>query len=357
MKILDRYISRTVLSTILLVTLVLIGFQVFILFVNELDDLGRGQYHLSTALPVVLLQVPGEVYLFFPVACLIGVLIGLGQLASNRELVVMQTAGISVRRIAWSVMRAAILLILLVTALGELFSPQLLQLANEKRWAAISNGQAMQTNQGVWFKHQNDFIVIENSTSDRILKQVHQFHFDDNQQLLYARKIAKIQRDTTTQKWEAFNIEESAFEKDYVKTRTIERMDWLIPMDMVSLRFSKDMPDELSFLELRAYVKSKTPSSLFYQHKLAYWQRLLQPLATAVMMMLAIPFIFGPLRSSTMGAKLLMGVAVGFGFYLIGRFFGPLAEILRWPPELAASLPTGVFALLGMYWMGRVRFK
>jgi lipopolysaccharide export system permease protein len=73
------------------------------------------------------------------------------------------------------------------------------------------------------------------------------------------------------------------------------------------------------------------------------------------MMVLAIPFVFGPLRSSTMGAKLLLGASVGFGFHLANRFFGPLADVLHWPPELAAILPTSVFALIGLYWMGRVR--
>jgi lipopolysaccharide export system permease protein len=56
-----------------------------------------------------------------------------------------------------------------------------------------------------------------------------------------------------------------------------------------------------------------------------------------------------------MGAKLLLGAGVGFGFHLMNRFFGPLADVLHWPPELAAILPTAVFALIALYWMGRVR--
>ena len=72
------------------------------------------------------------------------------------------------------------------------------------------------------------------------------------------------------------------------------------------------------------------------------------------MMMIAIPFIFGPLRSSTMGSKLLAGAAVGFGFNILNRFFGPLSHVYQWPPFLAAIIPTCIFALLGVYLMRRM---
>ena len=94
-------------------------------------------------------------------------------------------------------------------------------------------------------------------------------------------------------------------------------------------------------------------SALNYQ--LAYWQRIIQPFTTVVMMILAIPFIFGPLRSSTMGSKLLAGATVGFGFHIINRFFGPFSQVLQWPPIIAALGPTLLFAGIGIFLMRRVR--
>lgn len=49
MKILDRYIAKTVLSSIGLVTLMLVGLQIFILFVGEIGDLGRADYGIVQA--------------------------------------------------------------------------------------------------------------------------------------------------------------------------------------------------------------------------------------------------------------------------------------------------------------------
>jgi len=86
-----------------------------------------------------------------------------------------------------------------------------------------------------------------------------------------------------------------------------------------------------------------------------FWQRLFQPLATLVMICLAVPFIFGPLRTGTMGLRILSGVIVGFGFYILNQFFGPFSMVYQFPPLLAAGLPTLLFATLGvgLLWSSR----
>jgi len=355
MNRLDRYIAKTVLSAVMLVTLMLIGFQIFLLFINELDDIGRGSYHIQDVFQVIALQLPGEVYLFFPVACLIGALMGLGSLANHSELVVMQASGLSIKRITWAVLKASVLVIIFVACLGELFAPTLLAEANAKRWRAISGGETMHTEKGVWFKHDNDFLVIEEVQGDSKLKNVTQFHFDDTHKLAFTRRIEQLDLNPESKAWQASNVKQTEFMDKQLKTQYMEVMPWDIPLDTVALKTSQKEPDELTFLALRAYVKSPHPSGLFFKYKLTYFQRMMQPFTTVVMMMLAIPFIFGPLRSSTMGAKLLLGIGTGFGFYLFTRFFGPLAQILHWPPEVAAMLPTLLFACVGLVWMGRVK--
>ena len=73
------------------------------------------------------------------------------------------------------------------------------------------------------------------------------------------------------------------------------------------------------------------------------------------MMLLAIPFIFGPLREVSMGVRMVSGVAVGFCFYLLNQFFGPISLVYQFSPILAALLPTLVFAGVGGLLMWRVR--
>ena len=143
MKLLDRYIAKSVLSAIGLVTLMLVGLQIFILFVHELGDIGKGNYGIGQAAIFVLLQMPYQVYLFFPMASLLGCLIGLGVMANHRELVVMRAAGMSIWQITLAVLKAALLVIIMVTAIGETIIPKFAYVANDQKMQALSGGQAL----------------------------------------------------------------------------------------------------------------------------------------------------------------------------------------------------------------------
>lgn len=354
MKLLDRYIAKAVLSAIGLVTLMLAGLQIFILLVNQLDDLGRGDFGLLQAAFFVLLQMPYQVYLFFPLACLLGSLVGLGILANHRELIVMRAAGVSIARITLAVLKAALIVIVVATLTGETVVPYMAHIANDQKMQTLSGGQALRTARGVWLRHKNDFITAGAILADDSLENVFQFRFDDQHTMRMARHIAHLVYDNN--QWQATDIEETLITDNGTQTRKIDTMLWDVNVKPAILGASTNDPDEMSLYQLRQYVRAQKKShqsALSYQ--IAYWQRLFQPVTTVVMMLLAIPFIFGPLRSSTMGSKLLAGATVGFGFHIINRFFGPLSQVMQWSPIWAAIAPAFLFAILGVFLMRRMR--
>lgn len=354
MKILDRYIIKIIWMSIGLVTLMLAGLQIFILFVNQLDDLGRNDYGIWQALIYVLLQMPYHVYLFFPMASLLGSLIGLGILANHRELIVMRSAGFSIYQITLSVLKAALLLIVIVTILGETLVPKLARMANDERMQALSGGQALRTARGVWLRYQNDFITIGTVMPGNILQNVVQFHFDPQHHMKFARKLEQVSFSNGS--WQAKNIEETHFNDEQTSTQKMAAMRWDVDIKPAILSVSANEPDEMSLHELNQYLRiQKSTHQSASNYQLAFWQRIFQPFSTVVMMILAIPFVFGPLRSSTMSSKLLAGATVGFSFHIINRFFGPVSQVLQWPPLFAAAAPTLIFALLGLYLMRRVK--
>lgn len=354
MKLVDRYIAKTVLAAIALVTLMLAGLQIFILLVNQLDDLGRGDFGIWQTALFVLLQMPYQVYLFFPMASLMACLIGLGILANNRELVVMRAAGMSIAQITLAVLKVALVVIILVTLVGETIVPKLAHFANDQKTQALSGGQALRTAQGAWLRYHNDFITIGNVVSDTSLQDVYQFRFDASHHMRLARKIKHIE--FADNAWYAYDVSETLIDSNKTQAKHYKIVTWDVAVKPKLLNLTRSEPDELTFSELRHYLREqKNNHQTASNYQLAYWQRLVQPLTTVVMMILAIPFIFGPLRSSTMGAKLLAGITVGFGFHIINRFFGPVSQVFQWPPLLAAVGPTLVFALLGIWLMRRVK--
>lgn len=354
MKLLDRYIAKTIFKAISLVTLMLIGMQLFILFVNQLDDIGKGDYGILQAASYIMMQMPYQVYLFFPLASLLGGLIGLGMMGQHRELIVMRAAGMSIAQVTWAVLKIAFLLIILVTLVGETIVPKLAQWGNDKRMQHLQGSKVLRTTYGIWLRNKNDFIAVNVIFQDNSLQDVYQFHFDSQHQLRFTRQIEKLIFQDSG--WRAFNVLETRIGKTGTKTYHFPEMRWELPIKLDVLRVSSHELEEMTLSELKHYVRAQKQNhqnALNYQ--LAFLQRLLQPLTTLVMMMLAIPFVFGPLRSSTMGLKVLTGTAVGFAFHILNRFLGPLSQVLQWPVEITAIGPSCLFAFLGFYLMQRAK--
>lgn len=193
MRLIDKYVTKTILSSIFLVLLMLTGLQLFILFVNQLGDLGKGDFGIGQAVKFILLGMPYQVYLFFPMASLLGCLIGLGMMANHRELVVMRAAGMSIAQVTGVVLRIALVLIVVMTLLGELLLPKLVLWANEQKIQALNAGDTLRTAKGVWLRHRRDFIAIGAiSPNGSELTQVNQFHFNRAHRIEFIRQIQHV---------------------------------------------------------------------------------------------------------------------------------------------------------------------
>ena len=79
----------------------------------------------------------------------------------------------------------------------------------------------------------------------------------------------------------------------------------------------------------------------------------MQPLTVAVMLLVALSFIFGPLRSVSMGARIMMGVFTGILFFISNEVLGSLSLVYQLPPMLGAMMPSMLFVGLAWYFMSK----
>lgn len=113
-------------------------------------------------------------------------------------------------------------------------------------------------------------------------------------------------------------------------------------------------PESLSIQGLMGYldylrINSQDPS----RYELALWRKLMQPVTVAVMMLVALSFVFGPLRSVTMGARVLLGVVAGFSFYICNEIFGPMTMVYQLPAFIGAGAPALLFAGAAVFYIRR----
>ena len=342
-RILDLYIARTLLGTITVTLSVLIGLSALIKFVEQLRKLGEGNYDMTVAGLYVLLSLPRDLEQFFPMATLLGGLIGMGLLASNSELVIMQAAGLSRWNIINSAMKSAIVMILFVMAVGEWVTPFSESKAKEIRTEAISGGSLFSSDELTWAKDGEHFVSIGQVVTRESLREISIFDFNKDltlNTLTYAKE-GNYDGDV----WWLQGVSVTHFSDKEITIDDVAKQQWNSTLTPDKLGIVAIKPEALSIQGLYDYVQYRQGNGQdSSRYELAFWRKLLQPVSIAVMLLMALSFIFGPLRSVTMGARVIMGVLTGFGFFITNEVFGPLSLVYSLPPIAGAILPSLLFA-------------
>lgn len=198
--VLDRYIGKTIFTTIMMTLFMLVSLSGIIKFVDQLKKAGQGSYDALGAGMYTLLSVPKDVQIFFPMAALLGVA-GPGMLAQRSELVVMQASGFTRMQVALSVMKTAIPLVLLTMAIGEWVAPQGEQMARNYRAQAMYGGSLLSTQQGLWAKDGQNFVYIERVKGDDELGGVSIYAFNNDRRLQSVRYAASAKFDANNKLW------------------------------------------------------------------------------------------------------------------------------------------------------------
>ncbi|KGD76661.1 lipopolysaccharide ABC transporter permease [Tatumella morbirosei] len=349
--VLDRYIGKTIFNTIMATLFMLVSLSGIIKFVEQLRKTGQGAYTALDAGYFTLLSVPSDLELFFPMAALLGALLGLGNLAQRSELVVMQAAGFTRLQIALSVMKTAIPLVLLSMAIGEFVAPQGDQMAHNYRAQQMLGGSLLSTQGGLWAKDGNNFIFIEHIQSQNQLKGVSIYQFNDQRRLVDVRFAATADWDSKQHEWNLVQVDESDLSnpQQITGSQSVGGV-WKTSLTPEKLNVVALDPDSLSIRGLDDYIKYlKQSGQKAGRYQLNLWSKVVQPLSVAVMMLMALSFIFGPLRSVSMGMRVVTGISFGFLFYVLDQIFGPLSLVYGLPPFLGAVLPSAAFFFISFY--------
>jgi lipopolysaccharide export system permease protein len=357
-RLLNGYIFRTTVASIIVVLLVITALDILAKLIDELGHLSNS-YHFSEALLYVALAIPASIYKYMPFAGLVGALVGLGSLASTSELVVMRAAGVSLLRITWSVIKPALWFILLMLFFAEYVIPVSDQYSENRR-ASLLEGKnnALSSVGGLWNREGNEFMHFNSVQSNGKLSGVTRYRYDDNNQLLSA-SFAEFAFYINKQ-WQEEKVMETTFlrEADQQKiiTQQYPSRIWQTELSPDLLTILIQDTDSLAMTKLYEYAGYLEKQSLNNdKYLLAYWGKVLQPLVIISLVLVAVSFIFGPLREVTMGYRIFTGVVVGIVFQLTQKLLGPASILYGIPPLLAVLLPIMVCFVIGLILLARTR--
>ena len=352
MKILDRYLGSAVIGGTLLTLAVLLPLIAFFLLADEVDDLGES-YTLANALAVASLGLPRYAYHLFPIATLIGALVGLGALASHSELVAMRATGMSIARILYAALKAGVVLAVLAWVLGELVTPEAEQTAVQWRNDLKSGQVTLRTSRGLWARDEGAYISIGEIQPGARLSDISIYEVDAERRLVQATHAdSAVYVDG---QWMLEGISRSRISDEGVEAQPLGSAAWSSLLNPALLRLVVVEPQALPVWDLVRYVQyMRTNGQDPGKYETEMWTKLVHPFLILTMILLSIPILFGSARSTGLGMRLFLGVILGLAYYLVSRAFFFLAVHFGLGAWLASTLPVALFALGGVWVLRRV---
>lgn len=347
----NRYIGKVVVSAIAMVLLVVLPLDFIGRMIDDMDKL-RADYNVYELFIYVLWGLPQSLYDFMPFAVLIGCLIGLGVLANASELVVIRAAGVSVARIVWMVLKPVLVFVFLGILLGEYIIPYADQISESRRALAMGKKQTSQSGEGIWHRENNDFMHFNVVLPNGKIYGVTRYQFDNEYHLIEA-SFAE-QANFSNGRWQEESVTVTHFTPEKTTSDTITIRDWETALSPNVLNILALPPETLSIASLYTYSNYLDEKNLHKRkYTLVFWQKVLQPLATVSLVLIAISFVFGPLREVSMGQKIFTGVVFGIVFRLIQNLLGPSSIVFNFSPLLAVLAPIVLCFFLGVYLLRR----
>jgi lipopolysaccharide export system permease protein len=347
-KIIDRYLGRNTLQGFLLVLSLLVVLLSFMELLIQIKDIGKGSFQMPDAFSFVVLTIPKRIVDLMPVAALLGSIVALGLLADHQELTAMQAAGVSVQRIAFSVLGTSVVIMLTAIIMAEFVAPPLDQTARIQRSRAIYGKAMIMSKEGFWVRHGSAFVHVGRSLSPERAANIEVYELDESGRLRQFISAAEAVIHGG-QDWELRGIQAKTFSADAVSAPSMNEYrltSFLTPGQVALLQLP---PDSLSLSDLWNYIRSldeRAQNSKAYA--LAFWQKTCLPLTTGVMVLLSLTFIFGSTRTRNASQRIFAGMLTGVVFQLATQIFGHLGLLLNIPPLLTTLAPVGFILILSL---------
>jgi len=354
MNILDRYLWKATLYGLLMAWFALVTLDLFFSFIYETGKT-NALYTTSHAIVYLIYTIPGRFYEYFPTAILIGTLLGLGNLAAKSEFIAMRAAGISIRKIVFSIVKLGLILAIFIFIMGEWLVPAADLHARNFKAHLKNKNITLVGGAGLWVKEKNTIFHIGKVIKKEQLSDISIYNFKDDYSGLISLKTVKS-ANLVENSWHLHGVNTSIFKETSVKKQYMETLIDKHFLDPQIVDIATVKAEQLSTNALKKIIQLQQESHLKTdKYELIYWKRFSVPLSALVMLILAMPFLFSSNRGGGAGQRVFIGIIVGIVFYLANRSVNELGTVYGFSPFASAFFPSLLFLAIGLLAINRIR--
>jgi len=293
------------------------------------------------------LRLPQLVQTFLPFAVLLGTLITLATLNQNSEVVSMKAAGIS----AHQIIAPLILASMAMAAFSFAFNERIVTRATQtlSGWEQVGYGKVPRDSgvrPNIWVRFGDDLVLareVRATGAAPVLGNV--TIYDRRNETL--KSVVSARR--AVRAGDGWRLEDgSTFDVDTGRTARFATLPWGRGLDPQQFTLAKVDADEEDFTSLKhAIAELKSAGRDTDELESGLWHKLSGPLSVILMPLLAAVAAFGLARSGQVFVRAVIGMALGFAYFVADNFSMAMGSYGAYPPLAAAWAPFLLFLLIG----------
>jgi lipopolysaccharide export system permease protein len=349
-RTLTWYLGKTFAVRILAVLVMLVLVLMMLDLLSRTGDIlahpGNGEAQL---LHYVSLRIPQLIARFLPYSVLLATIITLAAFNQNSEVVAMKAAGLS----AHQILAPLILVALAVAALSFAFNERIVIRANAslKAWEAVEYGPVPAeagARANVFLNDGNDILLASriDGTGPGTTMQGVTFYERDDAGMIQRQLRAPMAR-YADPGWRLDNPR--LFEVGPAESRELAG-DVVVARGITlgQIALKRVDPDAESIGQLAGSIAALDAAGRRAgEFEAKWWHKISGPLSAVLMPLLGAVAGFGLARSGHLLARAIIGMALGFAFFVVDNAALALGGFGGYPPLLAAWAPFVLFFLLG----------
>ena len=299
----------------------------------------------------MLFQIPEVAYKHASPVILLGCVLGMGHLATTNQLLVLRISGMSIFKLTVFTIKTALIFVIVVIAIGEIFAPISSEEAERGRSKALDIAIASQSQEGFWIRDGGNFINVKKNIDGRLFRGVTVIEVNSSNKIstvVTSEQATFDGKSMDMKNTEIFSIDASK-EIDEIFLKEPNSYNKTVSFDQDLIDSLKKEPEDLTTWNIIKQIQflsdNKLRSGIF---EVELYKRLIKPITLVAMILLAMLFIFGSTRDATLGRKIFFGIALGLSFELLSRIGGAMALSFNFNPVLSAVLPTIVVMVIAI---------
>lgn len=350
MTIINKYIAREILKCFGMVLVTIICIYITVDFIEKVDDFIEAKLPISKAVIYLLYKLPFTIAQIIPVGILMSVLIVIGLMRKNYEIIALKSSGIDIKFILKPVLAIGFFLSIFLFFLSEVIVPITMDKANQI-WFEEVRKQSVATSkkENLWIKSNRLIKHIKYyNPGKKTVRGITIYEFDDDFKLI--QRVDAQKGIYKNGQWVLYDTISQTLDKKngYYNVESHEKKPAQIDLSPDNLKKYMKKSDEMSLTALLTYIRNVEAEGYdATSYRVDLYSKIAFPCVCFIMCLLGTGIAVRRNVNEGMLVSISYGIGIVFLYWIFYRFCQSLGYGEMLPPIAAAWIANIIFLCSG----------